>query len=389
MSDRPSIPLLAGSKELAPLLEVAIEHLDDAILVTEGDACTPRRIVYVNPAFSRMTGFAFHEAVGKTPDITIGPDTDRVALARIQEARAEKRAVREEILKYRKDGTTFWAELDVLPVLDESGAVTHYLGVVREVSERKALQARLLEADRLASLGTLVAGIAHEINNPLSYILANLKFVGEILGAPQGPNGLTLAAADVTELRTALEEVELGAERVKRIVKDLRVFSRAEHAKTEPVDLAEIVSASLKLVRAEIGDRALVVQQLDGCGKVVGDTSRLGQVFVNVLLNAAQALPTDAPMGGCIEIRGQREGGIVRVQVSDDGAGIAPENLGRIFQPFFTTKPVGVGTGLGLPICQSIVAALGGRISIESVLGEGTTVTLELVAAKDPPITRP
>ncbi len=383
MSDRVSIPLLAGSKELAPLLEVAIEHLDDAIMVIEGDACTPRRIVYVNHAFTRLTGFSFGEAVGSTPDLTVGPDTDRATLGRIQRARAEKRPIREEVLKYKKNGATFWVELDVLPVLGDDGTVTNYLGVMREITERKALQSRLLEADRLASLGTLVAGIAHEINNPLSYILANLKFVAEILGAPQSADGLTLPPAEVHELRTALEEVELGAERVKRIVKDLRVFARVEHAKSEPVDLAEVVSASLKLARAEIGDRALVVEELTGCGKVLGDSSRLGQVFVNLLLNAGQAIPDSAPMGR-IEIRGQREDAVVRVTVTDNGAGIAPENMGRIFQPFFTTKPVGIGTGLGLPICQSIVASLGGRITVESVLGAGTTVTLELIAADDP-----
>jgi PAS domain S-box-containing protein len=374
-----SVPLLAGSKELAPLLEVAIEHLHDGILVTEGDGPAPRRIVYVNRGFTRMTGFAFHEAVGKTPEITVGPDTDRAALGRIQVARAEKRAAREELLKYRKDGTTFWVEIDVIPVLGDGGAVTNYLGVMREITERKALQTRVLEADRLASLGTLVAGIAHEINNPLSYILANLKFVAEILGAPQGPAGLTLAPDEVKELRTALEEVELGAERVKRIVRDLRIFARAESAKAEPVDLAEIVSASLKLARAEIGERALVVQEIEGCGKVLGDPSRLGQVFVNLLLNAGQAIPETAPMGR-IEIRGRREDKIVRVTVTDNGVGISPQNMGRIFQPFFTTKQVGVGTGLGLPICQSIVDALGGRITVASVLGAGTTVTLELVA---------
>jgi two-component system, NtrC family, sensor kinase len=384
VSARVSIPLLSGSKELAPLLEVAIEHLNDAILVTEGDACTPRRIVYVNRAFTEMTGYAFEEAVGKTPDLTIGADTDRAALGRIQSARAEKRAAREELLKYRKDGSTFWVEIDIVPVLGGDGAVANYLGVMREITEKKALQTRVLEADRLASLGTLVAGIAHEINNPLSYILANLKFVAEILGAPQGPSGLTLAPAEVHELRTALEEVELGAERVKRIVKDLRVFARAERTKAEPVDLAEVVSASLKLVRAEIGDRAHAVLELGGCGKVLGDPSRLGQVFVNLLLNAAQAIPETAPRGR-IEVRGQRDEKLVRVTVTDNGVGIAPENMGRIFQPFFTTKPVGVGTGLGLPICQSIVAALGGRITVESVVGTGTTVTLELTAADETP----
>jgi two-component system, NtrC family, sensor kinase len=383
MTSRPSIPLLSGSKELAPLLEIAIEHLDDAILVTEGDACSPRRIVYVNRAFTKMLGYTFEEAVGRTPDFTIGPATDTAVLTRIQAARAAKRSVREELLKYRKDGTTCWVELYVVPVQDELGNVTQYLAVMREVTERRALQTRLLEADRLASLGTLVAGIAHEINNPLSYILANLKFVAEILSAPQGPTGLTLAPPDVAELRTALEEVELGAERVKRIVKDLRVFARAEHSRPEPVDLGEVVSASLKLARAEIGDRVFVVQQLDGCGKVLGDTSRLGQVFVNLLLNAAQSIPADAPMGGRIEIRGQRDENVVRVTVADNGEGIAPANMGRIFQPFFTTKPVGVGTGLGLSICQSIVTALGGRISVDSAVGVGTTVTLELAVAPE------
>ncbi len=384
MSDeRASAPLLKGSPELAPLLEVAIEHLNDAVLITEGDEASPRHIVYVNRAFTKMTGYTFDEAIGQTPDFTVGKDSDRAALARIQEARARKLAIREEILKYRKDGSPFWVEIDVVPVLDSQGKCHNYLGVMRETTDRKALQTRVLEADRLASLGTLVAGIAHEINNPLSYILANLRFVSEILGAPPGTGGLTLRPEDVHELKTALDEVELGAERVRRIVRDLRVFSRAEESNPEPVDLAEILEASIKLVRAEIGDRIFVTRDLNAVPHVMGDASRLGQVFVNLLLNAAQSIPAERTSGGRIDIVAGEASDFVRVQVTDNGVGIAPQNMGRIFQPFFTTKPVGVGTGLGLPICQSIVAALGGRIHVASDVGRGTTVSVELRAANE------
>ncbi len=389
MTDRPDLPVQLGSTELTPLLELALERLEDALIVTEGDDCSPRRIVYVNGAFTRMTGFTRHEAIGKTPDITVGPGTDRAALARLAAGRSAQRPVREELLKYRKDGSTFWVELDIVPVLGEGGRVANYLAVLRDITERRALQARVLEADRLASLATLVAGIAHEINNPLAYILANLRFVGELLGAPQGEGGLTLPAADVKEVRAALEEVELGAERVQRIVKDLRVFARTERAKADPVDLAGVIGAALKLVQAEIGERAFVEQDVAGAGKVLGDASRLGQVFVNLLLNAAQAMPGAGATPGRIDVRARRVGDLVKVTVTDNGAGIAPEDLGRVFQPFFTTKPVGVGTGLGLPICQSILTSVAGRISVESTVGVGTTVTVTLVAESAAPVSSP
>jgi two-component system, NtrC family, sensor kinase len=380
---RESARLAAATPHYASLIEVAIEHLNDAVLVTEGDEHSPRRIVYVNPAFTAMTGYTSEEALGSTPDLTVGPGTDRSALRRIQRARDERRPIREELLKYRKDGSTFWVEIDVVPVVGPTGAVVHYLAVMRDVTARKALDARAIEADRLASLGTLVAGIAHEINNPLSYILANLNFVAEVLAAPacggEPPPDLRLPSADVVELNAALREVSLGAERVQRIVRDLRVFSRSEEAPLGPVDLAQIIDASLRLARAELTERIAVVRDVHPT-RVLGDESRLGQVVLNVLLNAAQAIVADLPRAGRIEIVSRREGPTVRLEIVDNGVGISRENLARVFQPFFTTKPIGVGTGLGLPICQRIVTSLGGRLTLASELGAGTTVTIELPA---------
>ena len=216
----------------------------------------------------------------------------------------------------------------MIPVLDPNGFPTYYLGVMRETTERKALQSRLVEADRLASLGTLVAGISHEINNPLSYILANLKFVAEMLGGRAWPDSLTLTPDDLHELRAALEEVELGAERVRRIVADLRIFARAEPVKPEPVDLYEIISASLKLARAELADRIHVAVELGEVGRVMGEAGRLAQVFVNLILNAAQAIPKEKVIGGIVRIVASELEGTVTVEISDNGEGIRPEIMG-------------------------------------------------------------
>ena len=367
--DSPSLGELQRGRAERDLHEITVANLNDAVLITEGEASATvgRRILFVNRAFTRITGFSEAEAQGRTPDLTVGPETDRGALTRIQNARRELVPVREELIKYRKDGSTFWAELEVIPVLRSDGRCSHFLGVMRDISERKALSARLLEADRMATIGSLFAGVAHEINNPLTSVLANLDFVRQRVGAQ--------------ELEHALDEAHAAAERVRGIVSDLKSYTRADDSSRVPLDPRKVLDASLQMARSAINTRARVVRNTSGDSLVLASEARLGQVFLNLLLNAAQALPERDPGSPVIttNVRGEDERTVI--EIADTGSGILPEIRHRIFEPFFTTKGAR-HTGLGLWITRDIVSALGGSLSVEENVPRGTIVRVSLPNAK-------
>jgi nitrogen-specific signal transduction histidine kinase len=250
--------------------------------------------------------------------------------------------------------------------------------MARDVTERRMLQARLVQSDRLAALGTMAAGVAHEINNPLAYVMLNLDWIARKLseGArdPQSIEGLA----------EMLQEARRGTERVATIVRELRSFSRADGEKRHAVDLAEVVRSAIKIASHEIRMRAKVTTSFEPMHPVWANEGRLEQVVLNLLLNAAQALPEASAATNEIRV-GLRIDADRRavLEVSDNGEGIPAEVLPRIFDPFFTTKPPGVGTGLGLSICHGIVAALGGQITVHSLPGDGTTFRVVLPTATE------
>jgi PAS domain S-box-containing protein len=271
--------------------------------------------------------------------------------------------------------------------LAEYGGTPHIVSMFPDVTERKQMQARLLLSDRMASVGTLAAGVAHEINNPLAYVTANLGYVHEELTRHQE---VPPAPATLKSVCAALSEALHGADRVQTIVGDLKTFSReTRETQQDPiraVDVKKVMESTLNLAAAEIRHRARVVKDYGQVPPVRGNDSRLGQVFLNLLVNAAQAIPADGDADHH-EIRlvtRMAPSGHVSVEVTDTGAGIAPELMGRIFDPFFTTKPVGVGTGLGLSICHNLISAMGGELHVHSDLGRGTTFQVLLQVASTP-----
>jgi signal transduction histidine kinase len=244
---------------------------------------------------------------------------------------------------------------------------------LRAGEELRRASERVATSERLASLGVLAAGVAHEINNPLAWVISNVR-VAEAVLANQ-PGDATAAA------REALRDAEDGAERVRQIVAELKTFSRPDEEGRGPVDLRGVVDSALAIARFEIKHRAHVVVDLPERSLAVeANAARLGQVFLNLLVNAAQAIPGGHAERNEIRLSARAEGGKVIATVADTGAGIAPEHLARIFEPFFTTKPRGVGTGLGLSICHEIVTSLGGEIRVESRVGAGSTFTVVLPA---------
>lgn len=256
------------------------------------------------------------------------------------------------------------------------------------LAELKETQARLQMADRMASMGLLAAGVAHEINNPLAFVVANLDFVRQSLGAlrtaPPAPSEL---GARLDAIAFALGEAQEGATRVRSIVLDLKTFSHPDADQRGPVDLCRVIDSAVNLGRSELRGRARVVREFHAIPPVLGNEGRLSQLFLNLLVNAAHAI---AARGDAATMDHQirlivtpGDGGGVLAEVADTGTGIAPEHMSRLFDPFFTTKPIGVGTGLGLAICHRIVKALGGELTASSVAGAGSSFRVWLPAAPD------
>jgi PAS domain S-box-containing protein len=279
--------------------------------------------------------------------------------------------------------TTHWTTIS--PVMRE-GKIIGVVVVTRDITERKQSEARLIVTDRMATVGTLAAGVAHEINNPLASVVANLALAGEEI------EKVARLFPVSSDLRDEIHDARDGAERVRMIVRDLKIFSRSEEVKLGAVDVEQVLDSSLRLAWNEIRHRARLVKIFGQVPPVRANESRLGQVTLNLLINAAHAIPEGNYERNEIRIVTSEDvaNGRVIVTVSDTGSGIPREVQGRLFTPFFTTKPVGVGTGLGLSICHRIVTDLGGTIDFSSEVGRGTTFRVCLpVAESDAPIEVP
>jgi signal transduction histidine kinase len=252
-------------------------------------------------------------------------------------------------------------------------AMTHRRMVRRE---REEMEAKLVLAERMASLGVLAASIAHEINTPLTYVVTALQLMDADLESAGGD----LSRLDSTRVKRRLDAVREGAARVRTIVRDLGRFSRPDDDRMVPVDLPSVVDSTLRVAKPQLHLRVVLRTDLRATGRVIASESRLAQVLLNLLVNAYQAMPEGRESGrNRIEVRTYDSGGEVTIEVSDNGEGIAPDLLDRIFDPFFTTRAA-AGSGLGLAISRSLVAGMGGTMSVESRPGEGTTFRVRLRA---------
>ena len=352
-----------------------IERIPLAMLVFRGG-----QIVYVNPAAVAMLGYRdASEIVGRPILDFIHPDEREQVTQRMAQAEATGGTPHGVGRMLRSDGSTIFVEGRGMR-LDFDGQPST-VAVASDVTERHAVLARMALADRMLSVGTLAAGVAHEINNPLAYISSNLEVLQSELPNVQLSGASRLDAATLAELVSdALE----GVSRVSKIVGNLRSLARPGHESRGPVDVLEVLATAIKMSHNELRHRARLVQDHEpDLPLVEADASRLGQVLLNLLLNAAQAIPEGRAEHNEIRVAARRggDGRRIHVAIRDTGAGIAPAHLQRIFDPFFTTKPQGGGVGLGLSISHQLVHAMGGEILVESVQGQGSTFTVTLPIA--------
>ncbi len=349
---------------------------DGALVLVE------RRIVYANQALTQMHGCTQSLQLAEL-DLhqLIAPDDQDVADAAVEAVLCgQKLNSPLELRIVHRAG--HYLPVEALLVRTEWDNAPAVIVIARDVSGRRQVQSQSIKSDRLAAVGTLAAGVAHEINNPLAYVLLNLQYL--IREIPK------LGTSDdrIGQLVERLREARHGAERVSAIVRDLRTFSRADEESVGAVELRRVLLSAIKVARSQLMDRGQIIEILDDVPMVRGNASRLEQVFLNLLINAIQALSGTSSEANVIRIRVARAGDyVVVVEITDTGVGIPPQHLDRVFDPFFTTKPVGLGTGLGLPICHSIITKMGGAISVSSEVGKGSTFRIKLPIEREEQVT--
>jgi len=347
------------------------------------------RFVYVNPAGASFLGYSPEELLGKEAIAVVDPRDRPVVIERMTHATetlALQPPMRERFLK--KTGEVVVVEVKSIPVLFEDQPSLMVLA--RDFSERARIETRMMEMDRMVAIGTLAAGVAHEINNPLTFVLTNIELIDraldDIKAAALG------ATADMVHLRELLDELRLvaadateGARRIRDIVKDLSGLARDNELEVEPANLVAIIESAIRLTTNQLKHRTQLIREFETLPPVPADSARLSQVFINLLINAAQAIPVGNAHENEVCIRAVLDGESIVVSVRDTGTGIPADFIDRIFDPFVTSKSVGEGSGLGLSISRQIVTDHGGTITVESTVGQGTIFFVRLPCAVLPP----
>lgn len=354
-----------------------LDHLPDAFLLHSAG-----EIIFVNRRGLELLGYErAEELIGRSPLHVVHPDEHPLVLARMARMAAGSDAeplVEERLL--RRDATVLNADVRVARVRLGDQVVT--MALARDASERRRLQERGALADRMAAVGRLAAGVAHGINNPLAYVLANAGYALEELGRMPSPSGDRPAVAD--DVMRALRQIVEGSRRIQALVASLTMFARSEEPATAVVDVQKVLEAAIALTSYEIRRRARLVTEFGETPRVRAGESRLAHAFLNLLVHAAHALGAEDDEDHEIRVRTATDAlGRAVVEIHDNGEGLSPEVVGSVFDPFFTTCPEDLGVGLGLSIAYEIVASLGGTIVAESDLGRGSVFRVTLPAAAE------
>lgn len=376
---------LAKANEQLRLLEAAIVNTSDTVIITESAPEDPAQsgIVYVNKAFTKATGYTYKEILGSSRQVFHGPNTDPGQLERIRQALLDREAVHVELINYRKDGSEYWVDMTVAPIVNEAKELTHFVSIERDVTERKHLETALLQAQKMEAIGLLAGGIAHDFNNVLTVILSYSDLLLRLYD-------------DEEKLRKYVEPIYIAGNQASDLIQQLLAFGRQQVLRLERINLNEIVAAVETMIRRPIGEDIQFTTLLgDELWLIETDPGQISQVVMNLAVNARDAMP----QGGTLTIRTENihltkadgrispeldAGKYVRLTVSDTGQGMDDQTISRIFEPFFTTKEAGKGTGLGLSTVYGIVAQSNGGISVHSEPGSGTRFEIYLPCVQEP-----
>lgn len=363
------------SFELLRLLGEAVDHLTDIVFITEAHAIdgVGRRIVFVNRAFTESSGFEAVDVLGKTPSITIGEGTDRAALTRLESALRDTRPVREDLLKYRKDGSPYWVELQIIPVFDEAGQHSHWVSIQRDITERKRLEARLLESARLAAAGALSSSLAAELNTPLASVTSSLEWLADRVPALLDQLG-DRAQPEVKEVLEAVADARAGASRVAGATSYLQLLADAAPAQRQVVRVEELLDHAVAEHEQQSGGPLPVQRDYEPHLLVLADPARLAHALRLALTNAVMAGKSKR----LVKLQLRATQSRVTVGIEDSGVGISPEMAGELSQPFSSRRPQGIGDALALFVASRLVAEVEGELVLIPRIDGGTRVELRL-----------
>jgi PAS domain S-box-containing protein len=326
--------------------------------------------VFVNRRWSELTGLTPERSLGEGWHQAFHADDQGRFLAALRAAMLERREGAMEVRLALAPGPS-WAACRVVAVIDANGDVTGYLGTLLETTELRLAHAQLALRARLHTVGTLAAGVAHEVNNPLAFLINDAEMLLEDL--ERDPVGRPRDA------ERQLAAIRSGADRIRRIVRDLGALARSAKDAPLPLSLETVVDKGVRMLESQLSQRAALVRHDRGAPLVDAEEDRLVEVVVQLLLNALQAVPEGRSDAHVIRVvTGTDERGGAVLTVADTGAGIPPEHIEHIFDPFFSTRSVGSGRGLGLWVTLDTVRSLGGTITVDSRPDEGTTVRVSL-----------
>jgi len=372
------------AEETLRLLGSAVEQSKDSIVITDAQLERPGpRILFVNPAFTKMTGYTAKEAIGETPRILQGPKTDKAVLSRLYQNLSRGETFEGEAINYRKDGEEFTLEWQVAPIRDATGTTTHFVAVQHDISERKRFEAQLFQSQRMETVGKLAGGVAHEFNSILTAILGQSELLmGDL------PEGSALAES--------ASEINQAASRAAALTRQLLAYGRKQILEPETLNLNQVLANMQGMFQHLMGGD-VHTQIVPGASlhMVRADSGQIEQVIMNMAINAREAMPNGGKftletanvsfeqdsVGRYAELRA---GDYVMLAITDTGAGMSEEIKARVFEPFFSTKAIGQGTGLGLSTCYGIIKQSDGHISVYSEPGRGATFKVYLPQIQEP-----
>ena len=360
------------------LRSAIIDSADFALMLEEWGTMDPE-IIFVNQACESLTGYSQQQ--WRRTGLSLLNDSAAELEMAVEKAISSGERGSVELYSQRSDGSSFWNKADLIPLQDHQERITHILYSLQDITEQIRWRERMADIDRMSTLGTVSAGIAHEINNPLAFISANVEFALQSLTSDDATEEMRESVTD------ALNDAMEGSRRVRDIVRDLRQLAGRPDAMDVAKNrlcISEPIRTALTIARIHIKDRARLRTDFADVPEIIGDDAKLSQVFLNLLINAAHAISGDDPESDEVHVSTFERGEMVGVCIRDTGHGISGEDQKRVFKPFYSSKTgprEDKGSGLGLSISKRIVHQFGGTIELDSTLGEGTSVRVLLPKA--------